>query len=302
MSMITKANAEALMDADVVSEIMQGAVTQSKALQVMKRLRDMTSDQMKLKVLDALPVAYWVNEEVNNGRKSLSKASWDNVFIKAKELAVIIPIKQNTLDDANIDIWEEIKPRLAEAFGRTIDEAVLVGVNNPFDFNIVDVVNEKGNVVTPEADETLYSQINRAMGMVEEDGFIPNAILGGLESKAKFRMMLDTTGQPIANTEIGELQKYYVDNGAWDKSKATLIVGDFTQGVYSIRQDMTYKVLEEAIIQDPSTGAILYNLAQDDMVALRVTMRLGFAVPNPVTSANDDEDTRYPFAVIKPAT
>lgn len=299
MSMITKANAEALMDADVVSEVMQGIATQSKALQVMKRLRDMTSEQMKLKVLDALPVAYWVNEEVNNGRKSLSTASWKDVYIKACELAVIIPIKQNTLDDANIDIWEEVKPRLVEAFGKTIDEAILVGINNPFGFNIVDAVTTKGNVVTPTADETLYSQINRAMGMVEEDGFIPNAILGGLESKANFRMMLDTTGQPIANTEIGELPKYYVDNGAWDKTKAKLIVGDFTQGVYSIRQDMTYKVLEEAIIQDPSSGDILYNLAQEDMVALRVTMRLGFAIPNPVTSANG-EDTRYPFAVIKP--
>ena len=176
------------------------------------------------------------------------------------------------------------------------------GLKADFLFDIVGAVTENGNVVTAEQDETLYSQINRAMGMVEEDGFVPNAILGGLDSKAKFRIMPDTTGQPIANTEIGELPKYYVDNGAWNKEKATLIVGDFTQGVYSIRQDMTYKVLEEAIIQDPSTGAILYNLAQEDMVALRVTMRLGFAIPNPVTSANDGtgENKRYPFAVIAP--
>lgn len=107
-------------------------------------------------------------------------------------------------------------------------------------------------------------------------------------------MMVDTTGQPIQNTEIGSLKREFVDNGAWDKTASTLIVGDFSQAVYAIRQDVTYKVLTEAVIQDPSSGEILYNLAQDDMVALRVTFRLGYAIPNPV-NALDSSATRYPL-------
>ena len=90
-----------------------------------------------------------------------------------------------------------------------------------------------------------------------------------------------------------------MDNGVWDKTKSTLVVGDFSQAVYSIRQDITYKVLTEAVIQDPSDGSILYNLAQDDMVALRVVMRLGWEIPNPVNAENET-DARFPFASLKP--
>ncbi len=67
---------------------------------------------------------------------------------------------------------------------------------------------------------------------------------------------------------------------------------------------MQYKLLTEAVIQDADSGDIVYNLAQQDMVALRVTFRVGFQVANPVTLSNDDSPTdphitRYPFAVLK---
>ena len=86
------------------------------------------------------------------------------------------------------------------------------------------------------------------MTKVEESGYDVNGLVGGVDIKGKFRMMLDTSGQPIKGTEIDSMQKAYVDNGAWDKTKAQMIVGDFNEAVYSIRQDMTYKVLTEAVI------------------------------------------------------
>ena len=46
------------------------------------------------------------------------------------------------------------------------------------------------------------------------------------------------------------------------------------QLVYSIRQDITVKILDQGVIQDPETKDIVYNLAQQDMIALRVVMRL----------------------------
>lgn len=108
------------------------------------------------------------------------------------------------------------------------------------------------------------------MVKVEESGYDVNGILGGVGLKGKFRMMTDEIGQPLNTTEIGSINRYFMDNGVWDKTKSTLVLGDFNQAVYSIRQDITYKVLTEAVIQDPADGSILYNLAQDDMVALRV--------------------------------
>jgi hypothetical protein len=93
----------------------------------------------------------------------------------------------------------------------------------------------------------------------------------------------------------------FPQNGAFDPTIAQMIAGDFSQAVYALRQDVTVKILDQGVIQDPTTKAIVYNLAQQDMVALRVVMRLGWALPNPATRLNGDR-SNVPFAYIEAAT
>ena len=300
MAVIAKTDVEALIETQVADEIFQGVTKESKALSMFRRLPNMTSDKTKLRILDSLPVAYFVDESANNGRKNTSKQAWANKYINAAELAVIIPIKENLLNDADVDLWSEIRPRVVEAFAKKIDNAMFFGVDKPTDWRagLVPSVITAGATVE-ETNEGLYSNINDVMTKVEESGYDVNAILGGVGLKGKFRMMTDTTGQPLNTTEIGSVRREFMDNGVWNKNAVTLIAGDFSQAVYAIRQDVTYKVLTEAVIQDPSDGSILYNLAQDDMVALRVTMRLGWEIPNPVNALNETE-TRFPFAALQP--
>ena len=289
----------ALIDEQVVSEIFADAQKQSKVLSMFRKLPNMTSDKTKLRVSDALPVAYFVDENKDNGRKNLTKSAWKNVFLTAEEIAVIIPIKENLLNDASIDIWAEIRPQLTSAIAKTIDSAVFTGVGAPTSWGkgIIPTIVEKGKTVQETGN--LYEDINKAMTAVEESGFEVNSLLGGVGLKGKFRMMTDKNGQPLNTTEIGSLRREYLDNGAWNKETATLIAGDFNQAVYAIRQDVDYKVLSEAVIQDPASGEILYNLAQEDMVALRVTFRMGYAIPNPVT-AIDGTETQFPFSALVP--
>lgn len=299
MANITRTDVDALIETQVASEIFEGVVKGSKALSMFKRLPNMTSDKTKIRVLDTLPVAYFVDESKNNGRKNLTKMAWESKYINAAELAVIVPIKENVLNDSSIDIWAEVKPRIEEAFAKKIDNAIFNGIDKPADWRegLIPSIIAAGK----EVDETgeLYSDINEVMTKVEESGYNVSGLLGGVGLKGKFRMMTDKNGQPLNATEIGSLTRNYLDNGAWDKTKSVLVAGDFNQAVYSIRQDITYKVLTEAVIQDPSDGSILYNLAQDDMVALRVVMRLGWEIPNPV-NALDGTETRFPFASLKP--
>lgn len=300
MAGITKSDVGALIEDQVVKEIFEGAQKQSKALSLFRRLPNMSSDKTKLRVSDALPLAYFVDENTNNGRKNLTKAAWKNVYITAEELAVIVPIKENLLNDADVDIWAEIKPQIETAIATTIDAAVFRGVGAPQSWGsgILSAIISKGKAIE-ETSKGLYSDINDVMTAVEESGYDVTAILGGVGLKGKFRMMTDTTGQPLNTTEIGSVRREFLDNGAWDKTAATLIAGDFSQAVYSIRQDVNYKILDQAVIQDPTTGEILFNLAQEDMVALRVTFRMGYAIPNPV-NVLDGTDNRYPFAALVP--
>ena len=299
--MITKNDVSALIDEQVVGEIFEGAQKESKVLSMFRRLPNMSSDKTKLRVSDALPVAYFVDENTNNGRKNLTKAAWKNVFLTAEEIAVIVPIKENLLNDASVDLWAEIRPQLTSSIAKTIDAAVFKGEGAPASWGegIIPQIIAKGKTVTETG--KLYNDINNVMVEVEESGYDVNALLGGVGLKGKFRMMVDGNGQPLNTNEIGSLRREYLDNGSWDKSVATLIAGDFNQAVYAIRSDVDYKVLTEAVIQDPSTGEILYNLAQEDMVALRVTFRMGYAIPNPV-NALDGTETRYPFAALVPSS
>jgi len=302
MAGIVRNDVDCLIETQVADEIFEGTIRSSKALSMFRRLPNATSDKTKLRVLDSLPVSYFVDEGTNNGRKNITKMAWDKKFINIAEIAVIVPIKENLLDDADIDIWEQVKPRLVESAGRLIDDAIFFGTGKPTEWRagLIPSITSVGAEVNATANG-LYSDINDVMTKVEESGYNVNAILGGVGLKGKFRMMLDTTGQPLNTTEIGSIPRYFMDNGVWDKTKSTLVVGDFSQAVYQMRKDITYKVLTEAVIQDPSTGEILYNLAQDDMVALRVTMRLGWEIPNPVNAENETS-SRFPFASLKPGS
>ena len=89
-----------------------------------------------------------------------------------------------------------------------------------------------------------------------------------------------------SNTIIEKLKKYYSDKivGQTNLGNALLVAlmangHILLESVPGLAKTTAAKVLTEAVIQDPSTGEILYNLPQEDMVALRVTFRMGYAIP-----------------------
>ena len=136
------------------------------------------------------------------------------------------------------------------------------------------------------------------MGLVEESGYNVTGIIGSVGLKKAFRDLRDSNGNPLSkDNEVSALPRAFVDNGAWDSTLAKLIVGDLSQAVYAIRKDITFKLITEGVIQD-TDGTILYNLAQQDMVALRFVMRLGWEIPNPI-NATDTSASRFPFALVK---
>ena len=165
-----------------------------------------------------------------------------------------------------------------------------------------------GAVTTLGSD--LYDSIlgeNGVIARVEESGYFVNGHMADITMRAKLRGLKDTTGQPVFKSDMQTGTTYSLDgspmnfprNGAFDRSKALMISGDFSQMVYSIRQDITFKLFDQGIIQDPATGDILYNLMQNDMVALRAVMRLGWEIPNPINAMAKDKAKRCPFAVMK---
>ncbi|HPW96501.1 MAG TPA: phage major capsid protein [Paludibacteraceae bacterium] len=295
MSFISRTDADALIPVEVSQDIVRGVAEQSVAMQLFTRLPNMSSKVQKMAVVSALPVAYWVNGD--NGVKQYSEQVWASKYLTAEEIAVIIPIPESVLDDAEYDIWGEVKPRLVEAFGAVFDSAVLFGTNKPASYpdDIKTAAIDKGYSFGKGTASFLSNGLN-AISLVEGAGYIPDAIIGGADLNALFRTIADTNGDPISGTDLQALKKVRVVNGSFSDT-VQFIVGDFKSAVFALRQDITYKLLTEGVIQDPSNSAILYNLAQQDMVALRAVMRIAYQLPNPVNRLQSSEDARLPFAV-----
>lgn len=308
-SLIDRSGAEALIPMQESNEIIQGTVTQSAVLSRGRKLANMTSKQYKMPVLDMLPIAYFVNGDT--GQKKTTKQLWDKKFITAEEIAVIVPIPEAVLDDSEYDIWAEVRPRITEAFGKVIDSAILFDVNKPSTWRdgVVTTATSAGSVVTLGTKDNLYDKIMAEDGViakVEDCGYFVNGHMADISMRAKLRGLKDANGNPIFKSDMQGATTYSLDgspmnfpnNGAFDKSKALMISGDFSQLVYAIRQDITFKLFTEGVVQN-TDGSIAYNLMQNDMVALRAVMRLGWEIPNPINSVKEDESERCPFAVLK---
>lgn len=313
MATIDRSALSGLIPEPVTREIMQGAIAESAVLRMGRRLANMSSKTQTINVLDALPSAYFVNGEATDGGageafKQTTKMAWDKKKLYAEEIAVIVPIPEAALDDADYDIWGEVKPRLTEAFGKVIDAAILFGTNKPGTWRegVVPTAIAAGNGVPVSSD--VYADIMGDGGLiskVELDGFNPNGVMSAIQMRGKLRGLRDTSGQPIFKTDMQGATRYGLDgmdmyfpmNGAFDPAQAQMIVGDWSQLVYAIRQDMTFKIFTEGVIQDPTTKAITYNLMQNDMVALRAVMRLGWEIANPINAYNAEKANPFPFSV-----
>lgn len=304
---IDRTGAESLIPVEESREIIQGVVTSSAVLSRGRKLANMSSKTYKMPVLDMLPIAYFVDGD--NGAKKTTKQAWDKKVITAEEIAVIVPIPESVLDDSDYDIWAEVRPRVTEAFGKVIDGAILFDVNKPTSWRdgVVTTATKANAVVTATTD--LYQDILGEGGViakVEDSGFFVSGHMADISMRAKLRGLRDDVGQPIFKSDMQNGTNYSLDgspmnfpnNGAWDKSKALMISGDFSQLVYSIRQDITFKLFTEGVVQN-TDGSIAYNLMQNDMVALRAVMRLGWEIPNPINSVQSDKTKRCPFAILK---
>ena len=304
--------AEALIRQQIIDSIVQDAPKSSIVMQLGRRLPNMTSNQTRMRVLDTLPTAYWVDGDT--GFKQTSMQAWDNVYINAGELAVIVPIPEAVVADADTDLIGEITPRINESIGKRFDAAILFGENRPaaWQNDIITVARQAGNNVADTAEKDLYDKIMSEGGLlnkVEEDGYAVNGAIAALGMRAKLRGLRTNDGLPIFKSDMQGTTPYALDgapmyfpeNGSFDKTIAQMIVGDFRQLVWAIRQDITVKILDQSVSQDPVTKAIQYNLAQQDMIAIRVVFRAGWALPNPATRLNEDR-TGCAFAYLEPAT
>jgi HK97 family phage major capsid protein len=267
-------------------------------------------NQVRFPVLSALPVAYFVNGDT--GLKQTTEISWDNKYLNIEELACIVPIPENVLDDTDIDIWGEVEPLIRKAISRALDAAVFFGVNAPgtWPTNVSAAAAAAGNSVVrgtaTTAEGGIAGDLSALLSTLEADGYDASRIVARTTLKGLLRNARDANGVQLAEVD---------QNAAWGASIAFPMRGlwptaasspelfalDGEHFVVGVRSDIALKVLDQAVIQD-NTGEIIYNLPQQDMVATRCTFRVGWQVANPINYDQATEASRYPAArLVSPA-
>jgi HK97 family phage major capsid protein len=304
-NVISRTDVEALIPEEVSNRLLGGIVEQSAALSLFPRV-PISSATVRMPALAALPTAYWVNGDT--GLKQTTEQSWTSKELVVEEIAAIVPIPENVLDDTDFDVWGSIQPRIEEAIGRVLDAAIFFGTNKPASWPaaIVPAAIAAGNVAvrgtSTAAEGGVAGDINDLLATVEADGYDPNGIVTRRTFRSMLRSLRDTTGQKLLDVSTAEIEGIpvrYAMRSLWPTgaSAAEMIAGDFSEGMLGVRQDITYKLLDQAVITDAG-GLVVYNLPQQDMVAMRVKARYAWQVANVYNVDQPVEANRYPFGVL----
>ena len=317
--LINSTDADPLIPQETSREILTNLEDNFWLLNMARRLPPLSSAQVRMPVISALATAYFVSGDA--GLKQTTGVAWENKYVDAEEIAAIVPIPISVLDDAEYDIWAEVRPQLEAAFSKTIAAAVLYGTNIPATWTtnlgaagLVAVATAASQVTDIPDFTDVYEAIlgesadkasDGLLMLLEEDGFMATGHVGHISMRGRLRNVRDTNGLPIFTGMPQDPTRYALDgtpinfplDGSIDEDEALLIAGDWTKLVYAIRQDMTFSLSTEGVITDAG-GNIVYNLFQQDMVALRAVMRLGFALPNPINQMEETAASRCPFSIL----
>lgn len=308
-NIISRTDAAAEIPEEVSRALVNRLPDESAAMRLFRRV-PVSRGQTRFPVLSALPVAYFVAGDT--GLKQTSEINWANKFLNVEEIATIIPIPDSVVADMDVNVWDEAEPYLVEAVGRTLDAAVFFGTNAPGSWptNVSAAAAAAGNSRTEAATAAqggFMGDVDEAITLLEADGFDPTGFIAARSARGKFRAARNADGDRLdagrlnsGLSELDGLPVVYPMRGLFPSGGAAgtnirLFVGDWDEFVLGVRQDITLKVLDQAVIQD-NTGAIVYNLAQQDMTALRLTFRVGWQVSNLVNYDEPTEANRYPAA------
>lgn len=227
--------------------------------------------------------------------------------LTAKKIGVIVPCSREKMEDTTIDVFGEIRPYIAEAFYKAIDAACLFGTNSPFAKSILSSATEAGATIVDGTNGKLDLDISDVMALVEADGHDVNGFVAGYNLKNSLRKLRDSNGNQLYVTGVDTQTLYsqpieFSRNGAWDSTKARAIAADWKYAIIGIRDEITYEVLREATLHTVTLedGSPL-SLAENDMVAIKATMRIGFLpvkdkafavlVPKPVSESGTGHNT-----------
>lgn len=283
-----------LIPSSVSAELIRGVYEGSSVMRLARTTR-VPAGTTSIPVVSVMPTAAFV--AARGGRKPATVIEWSSEKITPEEIACVVGIPDDFIEDNTFPVWDEVRPLLAEALAIALDDAVLWGIGAPASFPVGGVEAVAG---APVDDVTPMDAVNLAMSVVEQSGLLPTGHAAGARAKPALRMMRDENGnlvylpsltQGAPDTLFGLPISF--SQGFDGGTTAELLTGDWTKLVVGVRTDIRYELSTDGVLTD-GAGVVTANAFQDDLTLMRVYMRVGAAIGIPVNRAGDPTK---PFAL-----
>lgn len=255
----------------ILKDIMNG----SKVMQLAK-YEEMDSKEKKFEYFAKGPGAYWVGE----GEKiQTSKPQWMQATMVAKKLGVIVPCSREFLHYKMSDFFEQMRPKIAEAFYQKFDEAAILNLENPFPQSVDEAALAAGNLVSGGIS---YDNILETEDILNNEDYDVNAFISTKKNRSTLRN--------VHKIENGVIVESLYDRGAntidglpvadlKGLERGNLYAGDFDYMYYGIPFGMSYKIDESAQLSTlKNADGTPVNLFEQELAALRVTMDVAFMI------------------------
>jgi HK97 family phage major capsid protein len=196
---------------------------------------------------------------------------------------------------------------------KAVDDAIISGLGAPASFptgGVIAAGNPPIQAVASPGNPDFVGAISLGMARVENSGLDVSGFAARTSVRAQFRNLRATTGewliwQPSSANGPANLygEPLVFTKLGFAAGVPDLIVGDWQMLVIGLREDMRFELSEHGVLTDPVTREVVISAFEQDMVLMRVWMRLGAVIGIPFGNKPDgSQGLGTPFANVRVPT
>lgn len=263
--------------------IIEEAVQQSAALQLGNQI-PMGTRVSEMPVPSHFPKAAWSTTDYG-ARKPYTDLGLKTQTITAEEVAAVVAIPDAMVEDSEINLWNWVRPRLAEAIASAIDDAIFFGTDAPPTFPSGGLVAH-AQVIPPGMDAV--DTVNQAMSAVETQGLRPTGHAMDIAARGTLRGVRDANNALLLGTtqvngmSVDSMYGAPITYHSFSQRSPDFITGAWQNLLIGVRSDIRYDMNPAAVLADDQ-GRVIISGFQDNMLPMKVWARFGCTILDPVT-------------------
>lgn len=274
------------LPAEISGEIMQKTQEQSAVMQLARQIA-LPGNGVAIPVITGDPTAEWVAE---TGVKPVSDPEVGTKVMQAYKIAVIETFSNEFTRDARA-LYDALIARMPGALAKCFDGTVIGAVNKPGE-NFDNFANCTTQTLIATTAASTYDGLVAADTDIAVHGGILNGFALSPQARGILLAATDSTGRPLFVNSVSEgaIDRIlgvpsYINKGVYKAGTPGTsgtpavvgIAGDWTQAMYGTVEGVKIDINDRGVVtKGTGTSATTINLWQQNMVAIRAEIEIGF--------------------------